>query len=124
MLTSISSIIGNKGQANYAAGNAFPDVGYIAEQGGALEARFDYSHSLNGAQLITGLACPLTVNNSTKLKEEAHFGFYFSNHSTGSGGMNDHNGEQDDPTAGAIKALHLLHESQANVAAINKAALG
>ena len=51
------------------------------------------------------------MNNIAELKEEARFGFYFGNHSTDSGGMNDHNGGQDDPTAGAIKALHLLHES-------------
>ncbi|KAJ5727987.1 Acyl transferase/acyl hydrolase/lysophospholipase [Penicillium malachiteum] len=171
--TMLSNIIGNKGQANYAAGNALldafasyrnasglranninlgliEDVGYVAKQGGALEVRFDRSQwfpinectlrrmpsysileqqqsirsSLNSAQLITGLAYPLTVNNSAELKEGARFGFYFNNHSTGSGGMNDYNGGKNDPTAGAIKALRLLHESQADVAAINKAVLG
>ncbi|CAI7649211.1 unnamed protein product [Penicillium glandicola] len=171
MLSSISSVIGNKGQANYAAGNAFldafasyrnatglrantinlgliEDVGYVAEQGGTLEARFDRSQwvpinegtlrriisysilqqqqivrgSLNSAQLITGLAYPLVANSSAELKEEARFGFFFSNHSSGGGGNND-NG-QDDPTTGAIKALHLLHASQADITALSKAALG
>ncbi|KAI1319318.1 putative polyketide synthase [Xylariaceae sp. FL0255] len=64
MLSSISSIVGNKGQANYVAANAFldafasfrlhqglaantvnlgviTDVGYVAKQAGALEAYFD-----------------------------------------------------------------------------------
>ncbi|KAJ5936907.1 Acyl transferase/acyl hydrolase/lysophospholipase [Penicillium verhagenii] len=173
MLSSISSVVGNKGQANYAAGNAFldafasyrnagglrantinlgliEDVGYVAEQGGNLEARFDRSQwvpinegmlrrilsysilqqqrsirgSLNSAQLITGLAYPLVANSSAELKEEARFGFFFSNHSIGSGGGNNDNGGQDDPTAGAIKALHLLHASQADITALSKAALG
>ncbi|RYP24614.1 hypothetical protein DL765_000440 [Monosporascus sp. GIB2] len=64
MLSSISGVIGNKGQANYAAGNTFldafasyrhslglvantvdlgavQDVGYVAEAGNSLESRFD-----------------------------------------------------------------------------------
>jgi acyl carrier protein len=64
MLSSISSVVGNKGQANYAAANSFldafahyrlarglrahtvnlgviEDVGYVADQGDGLEMRFD-----------------------------------------------------------------------------------
>ncbi|KAI1118989.1 hypothetical protein F5Y14DRAFT_186584 [Nemania sp. NC0429] len=64
MLSSISSIVGNKGQANHVAANSFldafssyrlahglaaytaslgviQDVRYVAEEGGGLEARFD-----------------------------------------------------------------------------------
>ncbi|KAK4868058.1 hypothetical protein LT330_007256 [Penicillium expansum] len=174
MLSSISSIIGNKGQANYAAGNAFldafasyrnatglrantinlgliEDVGYVAEQGSTLEARFDrrqwvpinegtfrrivsYSvfqqqgsirGSINSAQLITGLAYPLDANSNATadLKAEPRFGFFFSSHSIGGNSSNNDNGGQDDPATGAIKALHLLHVSQADVTALRKVAL-
>ena len=170
MLSSISGVIGNKGQANYAAANTFldafasyrqsmglhantidlgaiEDVGYVAEQGGSLEARFDkrqwtpinegmlrrilnYSifqqeassplNSSTKAQLITGLAYPLAADGSD-LAEEPRFGYLFNKNSTftGDSGEEDGSNELDQ----AIKAFHVLHSSGAEAVALADASL-
>lgn len=174
MLSSISSVVGNKGQANYAAGNGFldafaqyrqanglrantinlgviEDVGYVAEQGGSLEARFDkrqwtpinegmlrrilaYSiflqgsggstipDSLNSGQLVTGLAYPLS-GSSSDLAADPRFGYLFSS-SNAAGSSEDSDGTHDGQTAAAINAFHMLRKSNAGVALLSKAALG
>ncbi|KAK4113196.1 hypothetical protein N656DRAFT_730717 [Canariomyces notabilis] len=181
MLSSISGVVGNKGQANYAAANAFldafasyrrslglrantvdlgaiEDVGYIAEQGNGLEARFDkkqwtpidegmlrriISYSVfqqddgtggaplnptSGAQLITGLAYPLTDDGSNDLAGEPRFRYLFNRH--GAGGNGDGNdadggsGDNNNAADQAIKAFKVLQASGGEPAALNKAAVG
>jgi aryl carrier-like protein len=171
MLSSISSVVGNKGQANYAAGNAFldafasyrqtnglrantvnlgviEDVGYVAEQGGSLEARFDkrqwtpinegmlrriMSYSIfhqegilpkspSNAQLITGLAYPITGGGSD-LEEEKRFGYMFSNHETNDGDDDEDSDGSNDQAVQAIKAFHMILASKPEAGVLAKAAL-
>ncbi|CAI7661883.1 unnamed protein product [Penicillium viridicatum] len=134
MPSGMSGIVGNKGQTKYAAGNAFLDAfagyrnstslrantinlgmvedeGYVAEQGGTLEAHFDrrywvhinevtlrrilsYSifqqqairRRLNSAQLTTSLVYPLNANSSAYLKAEPRLGLFLNSHGIGGGG--------------------------------------
>ncbi|KAK1774693.1 hypothetical protein QBC45DRAFT_337084 [Copromyces sp. CBS 386.78] len=128
MLSSVSGIIGNKGQANYAAANTFldafasyrhglglransvdlgaiEDVGYLAEQGAGLQARFDKQqwtpigerilrciltcsilqqdavrplNPASTAQLVTGIAFPLPFDGSSDIVNDSRFGYLFS----------------------------------------------
>ncbi|KAH9844894.1 Polyketide synthase [Teratosphaeria destructans] len=169
LLSSISGVIGNKGQANYAAANAFldafayyrqakglnansidlgaiRDVGYLAEQGEGMEARFDKSqwtpideamlrriftysilqqdrqpiHSDSRAQLVTGLAYPLAAGGS-ELEREPRFSYLFSIHA-GGGGAGDEE-ESNNEMDQAIKAFMLLVSTGADAATLNMGAL-
>ncbi|KAI0198971.1 polyketide synthase [Astrocystis sublimbata] len=109
MLSSISGIVGKKGQTNYSAGNTFldafayyrqslglrantvdlgliEDVGYIAEQGG-MDSHFDRTHRPplstvpQSAQLVTGISFPLPSHSD--LSREARFAHLFVASSAG-----------------------------------------
>lgn len=124
------------------------DVGYVAEEGGGLEARFDkrqwtpvdekmlrrilnYSifqqvgQPLNAhsrSQFITGLAYPLTADGSD-MADEPRFSFLFGGH--GSGTIIDGDGtDASDHVAQAIKTFGVMHSSGAEPIALAKAALG
>ena len=167
MLSSISGVVGNKGQANYAAGNTFldafasyrqrlglrastidlgaiQDVGYMAEQGSALEERFDQSqwtpinegmlrrimnysffqqesiplNSSSSAQLITGLAYPLGPD--ADVAGESRFAYLFNSQESGSAGADSNSGDEAEL---GIKAFHMMHKSGAETPVLAKAAV-
>ncbi|RYP39087.1 hypothetical protein DL767_002350 [Monosporascus sp. MG133] len=165
MLSSISGVVGNKGQANYAAANAFldafanyrhslglpansvdlgaiEDVGYIAEQGSGLEARFDkkqwtpinegtlrsilsYSvlqqdrcnpiNKASVAQLITGITFPLPNDGFSELAGEARFGYLFNSSSNAVAAADEEGGN--DAADQAVRAFRVMHESSGAAAA-------
>lgn len=168
MLSSTSGIVGNKGQANYAAANTFldafagyrqalglhantvdlgviEDVGYVAEQGTGLEARFDkrqwtpinegmlrkiltYSilqqdpsaplNAKSSAQMITGIGFPLPLDGSD-LTREPRFGYLFNSRGGSKGvGLDDSDGS--DQADQAIRAFRIMHKSGAEQAALVK----
>lgn len=173
MLSSISGVVGNKGQANYAAANSFldafanyrrelglhantvdlgviEDVGYVAEQGDAYEARFNkrqwtpinesmlrriltYSifqqnestllNAESGGQLITGLAYPLPANGSD-LVEEPRFSHLFNSHGISGGTEGDGSDGSNDQADQALEAFRKMHASGSDAAALTKASVG
>ncbi|KAJ8132252.1 hypothetical protein O1611_g1372 [Lasiodiplodia mahajangana] len=171
MLSSISGVVGNKGQANYAAANAFldafahyrqslglpansvdlgaiEDVGYIAEQGSGLEARFDKKQwtpinegmlrriltfsilqqdarnpisAASSAQLITGVTFPLPNDGSSELTGEARFGYLFNSSSNAVAGDEEGSGRNADDQA--VKAFRMMHESGSDPTSLLKASV-
>ncbi|KAI1365810.1 putative polyketide synthase [Xylaria arbuscula] len=151
MLSSLSSIVGNKGQANYAAANSFldaftyyrlarglhantinlgviEDVGYVAEQGGTLNARFGQSQwgkkplsSESKAQLITGLVYPL-VPDASDLTQEPRFSYLFSRHNSQES-AGEKSEADNDHVAEAIRAFYAMRKLGTDSVTLAKAAL-
>ncbi|KAI0534837.1 hypothetical protein GGR58DRAFT_519918 [Xylaria digitata] len=168
MLSSISGVVGSKGQANYGAANTFldafasyrrslglrantvdlgviEDVGYVAEEGNGLEARFDkrswvpinesmlrriLSYSIMqqdtttplfkdaGTQLITGIAYPLPWDNSD-MAHEPRFSYLYKDRDSGTGGIEESGGgDQGDH---ALRTFAMLHKSGSDAATLSKA---
>ncbi|KAF2971898.1 hypothetical protein GQX73_g1748 [Xylaria multiplex] len=133
MLSSISSVVGNEGQANYAAANAFLDAFAHYRKSlrlpansvdlGAIEDDVrNPINSVSSAQLITGITFPLPNDGSLELTGEARFGYLFSSSSNAVGG--DETGNYSEAAADqAVKAFHMMHESGSDVTSLLKASL-
>ncbi|KAI0896802.1 hypothetical protein F4806DRAFT_508595 [Annulohypoxylon nitens] len=158
MLSSISGVVGNKGQANYASANTFldafasyreslglrantidvgwiEDVGYVAEQGSAIESRFDtrlwtpinertlrkiltYSilqqdenaplNTSSRAEMITGINYPLP-SDASELAGDSRFNYLFNSQVSNTDEPSDvSDGDQVDQ---AIQRFRLLQKS-------------
>ncbi|TGO56821.1 hypothetical protein BOTNAR_0215g00160 [Botryotinia narcissicola] len=120
MLSSISGVIGQKGQANYSAGNVFMDAFATYRQSLNLPANaVDLVSSINkeiSAQLITGIAAPLP--DDSPLFRDARFGHLFaSTDSNGSGRRSA------DDSSKELQVFLLLYRSSAEVAPMVAAAV-
>lgn len=171
MLSSTSGIVGNKGQANYAAANTFldafasfrqgmglvantvdlgliEDVGYAAEQGSELSARFDkrvwtpideralrkiltysimqQSHNAPSActtaEMITGLGFPLPAEGSV-FEGDPRFSYLF-NSRVGGGTSGPDAGDAGNSIDEAIKAFRVIQKAGSDAGALENACLG